>query len=72
VDDSWPATVLSVVPSYSHADSNLIGPAHGFPCVLLNDYGYWPHYVQFIGKSDPETPKMVEPYFRLPDSIRVS
>jgi len=31
-DDSWPATVLSVVPSYSSADSNLIGPAQsGFP-----------------------------------------
>jgi len=26
-DDSWPATVFSVVPSYSHADSNLIGSA---------------------------------------------
>jgi len=31
-DDSWSATVLSVVPSYSHVDSNLIGPAQsGFP-----------------------------------------
>jgi len=26
-DDSWPATVPSVVPSYSRTDSNLISPA---------------------------------------------
>jgi len=31
-DERWPATVLSVVPSYSHTNSNLIGNAQsGFP-----------------------------------------
>jgi len=37
-DDSWSAMLLSVVPSYSHADSNLIGPAHSVsPC-----HGFFP------------------------------
>jgi len=31
-DDSWPGTALGVVRSYSHANTNLIGPAQlGFP-----------------------------------------
>jgi len=38
-EDSWPATVLSVVPPYNCTDSNLIGPAQsGFPTLWLFPY----------------------------------
>jgi len=38
-DDSWPTMVLSVVPSYTRAISNLIGPAQsGFPMSRFSLY----------------------------------
>jgi len=54
-DDSWPTTVLSVVPSYSCANSILIGPSQsGFPMSWFFPTARTTRV--FLNSTHPQTP----------------